>query len=432
LGIAHYGYVDGDAEAAADDAAARVVLAMQAAEVSTTQAPYNGVVKIYDRIGNEEWQGSGVLISPDEVLTASHVVYTEGIGVATDVQVYPGSEGAYQPYGEIAGSVAHYNPVDDSGDMITEEASEQDYAIIHLAQPVTGVSYFAPLSNFTGGAVTVSGYPQAQDGDQADMAEQVALDPYVTLLDGPSLGPGSSGGPVWVTGADGLPYVAGIVSSYDGTVGGTGFNVQLTTTVFNQIESWVAQDDGAASLPLSILDTSNNQAFDPHPTAYVGPVAGLNDQYISITSDNLNATGNSGNWFIHTGAGEDAIAVHGTTDVLDGGTGSNFLVGGSGLDTFFTDDREATAPIWDTLVGFHGGDAATIFGVTQAGFNLVWTDGLGAAGYTGLTLDATSAGKPDARVTLAGFTSAALTDGQLTISYGTTDGSPYMYIHANF
>jgi hypothetical protein len=37
-------------------------------------------------------------------------------------------------------------------------------------------------------------------------------------------------------------------------------------------------------------------------------------------------------------------------NVLDGSTGSNFLVGGSGHDTFFIDDRAATSDIWSTWV----------------------------------------------------------------------------------
>jgi Ca2+-binding RTX toxin-like protein len=117
----------------------------------------------------------------------------------------------------------------------------------------------------------------------------------------------------------------------------------------------------------------------------------LQAEYINVTSDNLNVTASSPNWFIHSGSGMDAIAVNSGTNVLDGGTGSNFLVGGTGTDTFFVDDRGASADIWSTVVGFHQGDAATIWGVTPQDFNLARVDGQGAAGYTGLTLHATVA-----------------------------------------
>jgi hypothetical protein len=60
-------------------------------------------------------------------------------------------------------------------------------------------------------------------------------------------------------------------------------------------------------------------------------------------------------------------------------------------------------------------------------------NGLGAAGFTGLTLTATETGKPATSVTLAGFTQADLANGRLSVSYGTepTSDSAYTYIHAN-
>ena len=137
------------------------------------------------------------------------------------------------------------------------------------------------------------------------------------------------------------------------------------------------------------------------------------------------------NWFVHSGGGEDAIAVASGTNVLDGGTGSNFLTGGSGTDTFFVDDRGPTADIWSTVNGFHAGDAATIWGVTPQDFILSWVDGQGATGYSGLTLHATGPGQPTASLTLAGYTSADLSDERLSVSFGTVGGSAYMYVHGN-
>jgi serralysin len=116
--------------------------------------------------------------------------------------------------------------------------------------------------------------------------------------------------------------------------------------------------------------------------------------------------------------------------VLDGGIGSNFLTGGSGTDTFFVDDRGASAPIWSTIAGFHTGDAATVWGVTLSGFSLNWTDGEGASGYTGLTLHAAASGQPTASLTLVGFSQSDISSGKLSATFGTdsASGSPYMYI----
>ena len=75
------------------------------------------------------------------------------------------------------------------------------------------------------------------------------------------------------------------------------------------------------------------------------------------------------NVFIRSGGGDDAIQATAGTNVLDGGAGSNFLVGGAGADggtdTFFTDARITGArgdAVWNTLVNFGAGDAATLWG----------------------------------------------------------------------
>jgi hypothetical protein len=194
-----------------------------------------------------------------------------------------------------------------------------------------------------------------------------------------------------------------------------------------------------ANLPggnnFSITDTSTNEIATTAGTPYSGPVVSLRDQLVLITTDNLNITAITPNAFIHSGSGEDALNVSQAngSNVLDGSTGSNFLTGGGGTDTFFVDDRGPTADIWSTVVNFHAGDAATIWGVTPRDFGLAWADGQGATGFTGLTLHATAAGQPTASLTLAGYTSADLGSGRLSVSFGSdpASGSAYMYVHGN-
>ena len=193
----------------------------------------------------------------------------------------------------------------------------------------------------------------------------------------------------------------------------------------------LAEEQLSGTPVLAVEDTTTDQPVTASGTPYTGPVSGLEQQYINITTDSLNITATTPNWFVHSGGGEDAIAVASGTNVLDGGTGSNFLTGGSGTDTFFVDDRGPTADIWSTVNGFHAGDAATIWGVTPQDFILSWVDGQGATGYSGLTLHATGPGQPTASLTLAGYTSADLSDGRLSVSFGTVGGSAYMYVHGN-
>ena len=185
---------------------------------------------------------------------------------------------------------------------------------------------------------------------------------------------------------------------------------------------------------IAAFDTTSNQPLGVVGQVYTGPVVGLENEFINITSDSLNIGVTTDNWFIHSGAGTDAIAVHGGTNVLDGGTGSNFLTGGSGTDTFFVDDRGLHSRHLE-----HGRWTSTPAILPRSGASRRRTspsnfvDGQGAGGFTGLTLHATAAGKPTASLTLAGFTQADMTSGRLSVQFGTdqASGSAFMFIHAN-
>jgi V8-like Glu-specific endopeptidase len=400
--------------------------------------PYDTVVYITDTIGGTAWQGSGVLISPDEVLTASHVVYSSTYGTASNITVTPAYNAGSQPFGSATETYIHYFQIQDPGDLISIQQSQYDYAVIHLSKPFTGLGTMGLRSNFSGGLANVTGYPGAFGGQMITSPQYVTQDPNYTVLDGSSLGHGSSGGPVWITGSDGSPRVVGVVSS---EAGGAGVFTQITTTALNQIEAWVTRDDAVPVPPptpvLSVNDTSVGTSVSAIAQQYTGPVAGLLNQYINITADSLNIAVTSPGWFLHSGSGTDAIAASSGTNVLDGGTGSNFLTGGTGNDTVFLDNRGPNADLWSTVVGFHAGDAATIWGVTPTDFAINTFDNRGAAGYTGLTFGFTAIGKPNASLTLAGFASADLTSGRLTVAYGTTpdqsglSGSTYMLITGN-
>jgi hypothetical protein len=183
-----------------------------------------------------------------------------------------------------------------------------------------------------------------------------------------------------------------------------------------------------------VTDTTTNQTSTQPGTPYSGPVQGVASQYINISPDSLNITAQTPNVFIKSGAGNDALNVGQSNgnNVLDGSTGSNFMVGGAGNDTFFVDDRSAPSDIWSTISNFHAGDTATVFGVTQSGFNFDYEDGQGAGGFTGLTLHVTGGGKPTASFTLAGYTKADMSNGRLNVSFGQeTDGTNYMVVQGH-
>ncbi len=180
------------------------------------------------------------------------------------------------------------------------------------------------------------------------------------------------------------------------------------------------------------FDSTTGQNTSATGVPYTGPASGITSEFILASPDNINVTAEVPNAFIELngGKGEDAINVsaqngHNTVDATGG---SNFLVGGTGNDTFYLDDLDSTAPIWSTLVNFHAGDAATIWGVTPADFSIAWVAGEGAPAYSGLTAQITASGKPAEYLTLAGMTPADLSSGTLDVQFGRVNGLNYMEI----
>ena len=424
--------------AAAEYASAAIGTALTGQAASTTDYPYDTVVRITAQVAGYTLQGSGVLISPDEVLTASHVLYQSDLGTVTNIDVAPGYTNGTAPFGHATGTIAHYSQIADYPYLSLFD-TQSDYAIIHLSTPFTGLGSMGILPGFAGGAVHVTGFPGDAGGAMVDSAQSVTGVPRFTVLDGLSIGEGSSGGPVWQYGADGLPYVVGVVSSgsvaKDANGQSAGFFTQITPAVSKQIVAWVHQDDaGAAGPSVQAYDATLRQSVpDALSHFYTGPVAGIQEQYVTVSPDNLSITAGAPNYFIHTGSGNDAISVLSGTNALDGGAGSNFLAGGTGTDTFYVDDRGAGADIWSTVAHFHAGDSATVLGVSPGLSVLNWADGQGTPGFTGLTLHASTAGRPTASLTLAGFTQADMASGRLAVQYGydAASASSYLYVHDN-
>jgi V8-like Glu-specific endopeptidase len=274
---------------------------------SAASDPYDPVVYITDTIGDQSWQGSGVLISPDEVLTASHVVYTQGVGTASNIVVTPGYDAGSSPYGSANGTYIHYNPVEDANRSLTNMQSQDDYAVIHLSTPFTSIGYMNIAPNFAGGSVNVTGYPASARGAQVNSVQTVTLDPNFTILDGTSLGEGSSGGPLWIETAQG-PAVVGLVSTE--ATNGTGYNTLITTAAFNQIEAWVAQDNAGTVVSHVPFDfnggTTSNILFRDNATGDEGYLA-------------LGPGGSQGMW-VGLGASSPAYSVVGVGDFNGDGT----------------------------------------------------------------------------------------------------------------
>ena len=134
------------------------------------------------------------------------------------------------------------------------------------------------------------------------------------------------------------------------------------------------------------------------------------------------------NVFLRGGGGTKALAVTSGQNVLDGGTGSAFLTGGSGADTFFLDVRIGNNAVWDTLANFHAGDAVTVWGWVPGMSTETVTAQAGAAGHQGATLNLSHAnGTYTSEVTFAGLSAAQAA--HLQMATGTAGGIPYLYLY---
>lgn len=207
------------------------------ASYSTSTFPYNCVCYITTSLG----QGSGVIIGPHTILTASHMFWDADFNQsATSWSVYPGySVGlGLQP---ISGqSAIHYFQINDQNHQLTQAGSQNDFAIIDFATDLSAFGAFGIQTNYPGGTVHLTGYPAIAGGSQTDQVGTVSADPFATVLNYGSVAanPGNSGGPVWIDkGILGSPqpFVVGVVST-------TGWAAQITSSDLQTIQSWESSD----------------------------------------------------------------------------------------------------------------------------------------------------------------------------------------------
>ena len=232
--------------------------------------------------------GSGVMVGPNDVLTASHVVYLEDQGgAATSVTVTPAIWGS-APFGQVTSSAYQYFTDYDPGNTKLLQpgdgtpaltGSEHDVALIDLPTALgqqTGWMQLDP--GFTQGMVNITGFPAAYGWNMTNDYTQVTQSPTDSVLFYPAvqLTPGNSGGPVWYQGADG-GHVVGVVSTANWAADIDG--------VYGQLMQWMAANDGliggqtpaaSAADPVTVVD-----AAPVVPTATPAPVVDT----VTVTTD---------------------------------------------------------------------------------------------------------------------------------------------------
>lgn len=310
----------------------------------------HSIVYIESTFPGGTFTGSGVMVGPNDVLTASHVLYLPAYGgAATSVRVIP----AYQPspyaapYGEATSTSFHYFPnYDPNGDFYlvsgdgrpTLGDSEIDIGIIDLSVPLgnqTGWMQFDTA--FHNGYVNITGYPTAYGWHMTESSGYASMPTIDSTLifSGVALGPGYSGGPVWYE-AGGIPYVVGVVSTASWGPSVSGTYAQLTEWI-NGNDALIANQPAAVSTTYTTPESALSAPLQEH--IVVGTAAG----------DSLRGT--SGDDRLSGSAGNDALVSTAGADTIAGDQGVDTVIYGLGRSHYSVSYDHGAVRVYDYADG---------------------------------------------------------------------------------
>lgn len=353
---------------------------------STNTYPYRAVVYVTATFRNgATYTGSGAMVGPNDVLTASHVVYDGNLGAATSITVYAARDGSSAPYGGVSGQRIGYFHIDNDGDgLLTRAESQSDVAVIGLGSRLgDSTGWFGLSTSHDSGYYNLTGYPgvyadasgprMTNDYGYVTANESYSVFDYYTV----DSNPGNSGGPLWSYIA-GSPYIAGVAST-SGWAGSVSYQ-------YNTILGWISGNDdligaaavsGTAAADLLVGTAGGDVIYGLGGYDTVSGAGGADILYGNVGEDLLRG-GSDGDTLYggqNTTPQDAAGAYRGGTDTISGGSGADVLYGNYGNDSLL---GEADADILyggqdhDTVIGGDGSDV--LFG--NRGNDLIYGDNL--------------------------------------------------------
>lgn len=341
----------------------------------TTVFPYSAIV--YIEVGfagtTARAGGTGVVIGPNDVLTASHVLNHEVYGPATSVTIVPGRTLATQPFGVFEGADFTSN-----GQILTWTDVSYDVAVIGLTEDIAAVTGSLAVNAMPlNGLVTLTGYPGREGGrmtlETAQATYQTSLVPARNIVDVSPFEtyPGHSGAPYWYlesgqyhvgaihfgNNGESLDFAASMFVNYDDIILWSLWNDSLTGGVDHHIYGDASADYLVAAAPDSVIfggagnDTIVSGGGDATLIGGTGSdsiLGGDGNDYIDLLG--------GGNNVANGGRGGDTIIGGWGNDEIRGGKGFDSLVGGAGNDTLYAGLGQ------DTLTGGTGADLFVLRG----------------------------------------------------------------------
>lgn len=214
----------------------------------TTLFPWSSICKLYiDAHDGSHYIGSGAIIDEFHILTVGHCVYIHDAGGWVDgITIVPGMDGSYEPFG-----AAYATYMRTYQGWIQSEMVEHDWAVVTLDRSIGQLTGWMGretepyTSSVYTGTLNTAGYPGDLDfgevmyycTDNGDRADEYNHWFWMDTAGG------QSGSPIWRYDGSNRYILSILAYEYLGGIDAN-FGTRLNTDKYNQIITWLAEDNG--------------------------------------------------------------------------------------------------------------------------------------------------------------------------------------------